>query len=580
MSKTKVSIAIKEQDGVFEISKATLAPATILNLKLNQSKLFLIEEILSLYPQLKGLESFKKDYILPSEVLAMPLSKLLIGYQENSSGNAGNTSLAYRTLKLDQEGNSLIQDFFQNNGVGVKVKKFKVIPKEAILSLNTTKVDLLFQDTKSGKNKKISLDGVSPESLDQLIHTELALNKKPYRIVFEGLNYLSFIQFYLKPINAKLVRLQEEFLNDFLKIKYSEYEVEKLSKGELDKVFSNQVQYFVNFSNERFLVLKHKLTSERRVVFLTNEMRIFKVDKELVSQNCYPLSIHSPKLYSLNSIDYINPLFDLPTDSKINIDMVKDVLTFKYKDMDFDKVVNYFILSNIEDMTGLVLNMYNEVSTPNYFVQDQQNIHRLDTSNLFSCFHIQNKEEFESSFSNKQVLVKRSNLSGVHFEYYDRVKNGKVSIKNNEMNDFLFFELHKSDMSFEREKLASIFLIERMVSELKRQGFSNIKVILEQPTKKVHSTQDGYLDLQISATKGDILYEDFFELKALHNITPTEKAEMIEQADNYIITSTTPSLVSKIVIDKSLSFNRSEFKKVIPLNLVGDILSYELVFAK
>lgn len=576
MNENKVSIPFIEQsDGSFKISEETLSPSIILNLKLNSNKIIKIKELIELgiltKEILENLNIKEDDFVIPSEILTNSISRLIKGYQENSSGNAGNISLAYQTLKLPNNLNFLLKKHYDKINQKIKTGDFKIITSELKKSIDVLSIDLIFQDYKSGKTIKIKIDLTI--EIDKIIENFLSKNYKPYRIQFHSINFLNFIQFYLKPINSKFVKIQNEYIINYLNYNYPDYSILKMNKTELINTFKDKVTFLTTLSNEKFIVIKNKTTGELKLIIENNLIRIFRVSEYLTNGPCSPLEFHLPKLYSIGSLTLLNQPINASQDISIKIDFIRNVLNSKYKlkDSQFLETVDVFLKENMPDLNKNILKLFNEISTPNYYIQDELNINFLKDKNNFKLFHPFEKEvDSENSFINTSILIKREKISNISFFIYDR----KNKINSNEMNDILFFNLYKSDFSFEREKLASIIFIENFCSFLKKTGFVDIKIYLEKPCNKLNSFNNGFLDFHIEATKDNTIYEDYFEFKAIHSISSNELADMILQANSYGVIPNHKRLTKLIKIDKENTVDCLSFNKVIPINLIGDINNY------
>lgn len=77
-------------------------------------------------------------------------------------------------------------------------------------------------------------------------------------------------------------------------------------------------------------------------------------------------------------------------------------------------------------------------------------------------------------------------------KFYDRINNKYT----NQDEQITYFSLIKDNLYIEREKVYSIFFIDKFIKELMKIGHTKIQIILERPISKKDGSR-GYIDAVI-----------------------------------------------------------------------------------
>lgn len=396
-------------------------------------------------------------------------------------GQAGNISLAFLTNTRD---NKIInQDMFN------------------IISKSEIKIVLLKD------SDKFILDINSLEDWNDFVNNKIK-DFTPLRLFIKNVSFPECNCFYLKPLNAYFNQIYKSLIDNFSKKNC----LLELKSKEIREVFGfNISEYINNVSNNNFLVKVEEYKVSK--IYLIEKTHLY-FPYEIDDIHNYDNFSFIKKNYSLIKEDEIFErldILDLYSDFYKN----KNVEKLTFFNRNETKNIHNTILNNIKTSEDVILNKSDEL--------------------IISKLSKHDGEIFEvtlNKMNKHNIRIKRKSDSDIEVVLYDRSYNSQDNIDN----QVTWFTTINEGLSFEREKVLSIFYIEEFVENLKKIGHSNIRIELEKPINKKDGRK-GFLDFFITSDSNDRKYGQVFEFKAIYRYTDSVKETCIKQSLSYDITS-------------------------------------------
>jgi hypothetical protein len=473
---------IEGEDGSYSVSTQDTAAIYLTILSLNKNNVNIIEDITPSDYGIINQGEFFYSFETSMFNTFIEKSKVHNFFFANNikQGQAGNISLSYLSYSRNK----------------------KLINKDMYNIIIKSKIKFVVEDRVDSHNTfLVNIDSLS--DWDIFLNDSMKIYK-PVRFFIEYVSPNECNNFYLKKINAYFNKVYKDITNELAKKEDLKLVKSKVIREEYGFNISN---YINGVSNNNFLikVIDGKLVN----IYLIEPTFLY-----------FPYEQNTTHNFDRDS--FIKREYDIFKDNELFVNINPLEL---YNNSDIDTKA-YFVRN--ESIIIEKINESNSKTSRDILINksDEKIYNKLKDlkGNIFEVSPIKGE-------NNVKVIIKPKKDSNILVSLYERNHNRYSNIGN----QIYWFKPYSSSLSFEREKILSVFYIESLVSKLVEEGHTNINISLERPTPK-KSGGYGFLDLTITSNFNGFNYGQIIEFKAIYDFNNNVKEKCQNQCDNYDIT--------------------------------------------